>query len=71
MARRFNASNDGTSQNKSDDNAESLEDSKLALQESLDKANALIDKLGNDGDLTLIGRKLLSALSKAVVRASS
>lgn len=59
-------SNDGTSQNKSDDNAESLEDSKLALQESLDKANALIDKLGNDGDLTLIGRKLLSALSKAV-----
>ena len=36
------------------------------MQESLDKANALIDKLGNDGDLTLIGRKLLSALSKAV-----
>ncbi|WP_288541023.1 hypothetical protein [uncultured Bifidobacterium sp.] len=59
-------SNDGTSQNKSDDNAESLEDSKLALQESLDKANALIDKLGNDDNLTLIGRKLLSALSKAV-----
>ena len=41
-------SNEWTSQNKSDDNAESLEDSKLALQESLDKANALIDKLGND-----------------------
>ena len=26
----------------------------------------LSTKLGNDGDLTLIGRKLLSALSKAV-----
>lgn len=59
-------SNDETVQNQLDDNAESLEDSKLALQESLDKANALIDKLSNDDNLTLIGRKLLSALSKAV-----
>lgn len=45
---------------------ESLDESKKELQQSLDKADKLVNKLGKDETLTLTGRKLLSALSKAV-----
>ena len=45
---------------------ESLNESKKELQQSLDKADKLVNKLGKDETLTLTGRKLLSALSKAV-----
>lgn len=45
---------------------ESLDESKKKLQQSLDKADKLVNKLGKDETLTLTGRKLLSALSKAV-----
>lgn len=45
---------------------ESLDESKKELQQSLDKADKLVNKLGEDETLTLTGRKLLSALSKAV-----
>lgn len=45
---------------------ESLDESKKELQQSLDKADKLVNKLDKDETLTLTGRKLLSALSKAV-----
>ena len=45
---------------------ELLDESKKELQQSLDKADKLVNKLGKDETLTLTGRKLLSALSKAV-----
>lgn len=45
---------------------ESLNESKKELQQSLDKADKLVNKLDKDETLTLTGRKLLSALSKAV-----
>lgn len=45
---------------------EALDESKKKLQQSLDKADKLVNKLGKDETLTLTGRKLLSALSKAV-----
>lgn len=45
---------------------ESLDESKKELQQSLDKADKLVNKLSKDETLTLTGRKLLSALSKAV-----
>lgn len=49
----------GTSDTKSSD------ESKKELQQSIDKADKLVDKLSKDDSLTLTGRKLLSALSKA------
>lgn len=45
---------------------ESLDELKKELQQSLDKADKLVNKLDKDETLTLTGRKLLSALSKAV-----
>ena len=45
---------------------ELLDESKKELQQSLDKADKLVNKLDKDETLTLTGRKLLSALSKAV-----
>lgn len=53
------ASSNGTSDTKSSD------ESKKELQQSIDKADKLVDKLSKDDSLTLTGRKLLSALSKA------
>lgn len=53
------ASSNGTSDTKSSD------ESKKELQQSIDKAGKLVDKLSKDDSLTLTGRKLLSALSKA------
>lgn len=53
------ASSNGTSDTKS------LDESKKELQQSIDKADKLVDKLSKDDSLTLTGRKLLSALSKA------
>ena len=38
---------------------------KKELQQSIDEADKLVDKLSKDDSLTLTGRKLLSALSKA------
>ena len=52
-------SSNGTSDTKSSD------ESKKELQQSIDKADKLVDKLSKDDSLTLTGRKLLSALSKA------
>lgn len=43
----------------------SLDESKKELQQSIDEADKLVDKLSKDDSLTLTGRKLLSALSKA------
>lgn len=53
------ASSNSTSDTKSSD------ESKKELQQSIDKADKLVDKLSKDDSLTLTGRKLLSALSKA------
>ena len=53
------ASSNGTSDTKS------LDESKKELQQSIDEADKLVDKLSKDDSLTLTGRKLLSALSKA------
>lgn len=53
------ASSNGTSDTKSSD------ESKKELQQSIDEADKLVDKLSKDDSLTLTGRKLLSALSKA------
>lgn len=53
------ASSNGISDTKSSD------ESKKELQQSIDKADKLVDKLSKDDSLTLTGRKLLSALSKA------
>lgn len=53
------APSNGTSDTKSSD------ESKKELQQSIDKADKLVDKLSKDDSLTLTGRKLLSALSKA------
>lgn len=53
------ASSNGTSDTKSSD------ESKKELQQSIDEAGKLVDKLSKDDSLTLTGRKLLSALSKA------
>ena len=53
------ASSNSTSDTKSSD------ESKKELQQSIDKAGKLVDKLSKDDSLTLTGRKLLSALSKA------
>ena len=43
-----------------------LDESKKELQQSIDKADKLVDRLSKDDTLTLTGRKLMSALSKAV-----
>ena len=43
-----------------------LDESKKELQRSIDKADKLVGRLGEDDTLTLTGRKLMSALSKAV-----
>lgn len=43
-----------------------LDESKKELQKSIDKADKLVDRLSKDDTLTLTGRKLMSALSKAV-----
>ena len=53
------ASSNSTSDTKSSD------ESKKELQQSIDEADKLVDKLSKDDSLTLTGRKLLSALSKA------
>lgn len=57
-------SSNGTSSNGTSD-TKSLDESKKELQQSIDKADKLVDKLSKDDSLTLTGRKLLSALSKA------
>lgn len=54
----------GASSNSTSD-TKSLDESKKELQQSIDKADKLVDKLSKDDSLTLTGRKLLSALSKA------
>ena len=54
----------GTSSNGTSD-TKSLDESKKELQQSIDEADKLVDKLSKDDSLTLTGRKLLSALSKA------
>ena len=54
----------GASSN-STSNTKSLDESKKELQQSIDEADKLVDKLSKDDSLTLTGRKLLSALSKA------
>lgn len=46
--------------------AESLKESKDELLRSIGKARKLVDRLNEDETLTLTGRKLLSALSKAI-----
>ncbi|WP_432624709.1 hypothetical protein [Bifidobacterium sp.] len=43
-----------------------LAESKKELQKSIDKANRLMDRLSKDDTLTLTGRKLMAALSKAM-----
>ncbi len=58
------ASSNSTSSNGTSD-TKSLDESKKELQQSIDKADKLVDKLSKDDSLTLTGRKLLSALSKA------
>ena len=58
------ASPNSTSSNGTSD-TKSLDESKKELQQSIDKADKLVDKLSKDDSLTLTGRKLLSALSKA------
>lgn len=57
-------SSNGTSSNGTSD-TKSLDESKKELQQSIDEADKLVDKLSKDDSLTLTGRKLLSALSKA------
>jgi len=57
-------SSNSTSSNGTSD-AKSSDESKKELQQSIDKADKLVDKLSKDDSLTLTGRKLLSALSKA------
>lgn len=63
------ASSNSTSSNSTSSNGtsdtKSLDESKKELQQSIDKADKLVDKLSKDDSLTLTGRKLLSALSKA------
>lgn len=54
----------GASSNSTSD-TKSLDESKKELQQSIDEADKLVDKLSKDDSLTLTGRKLLSALSKA------
>lgn len=54
----------GASSNGASD-TKSLDESKKELQQSIDEADKLVDKLSKDDSLTLTGRKLLSALSKA------
>ena len=58
------ASSNSTSSNGTSD-TKSLDESKKELQQSIDEADKLVDKLSKDDSLTLTGRKLLSALSKA------
>ena len=58
------ASSNSTSSNGTSD-TKSSDESKKELQQSIDKADKLVDKLSKDDSLTLTGRKLLSALSKA------
>ena len=57
------ASSNSTSSNGTSD-TKSLDESKKELQQSIDEADKLVDKLSKDDSLTLTGRKLLSALSK-------
>ena len=63
------ASSNSTSSNSTSSNGtsdtKSLDESKKELQQSIDEADKLVDKLSKDDSLTLTGRKLLSALSKA------
>ena len=66
-------SSDGTSSDQSSDGRQKdssgtgqLDESKKELQKSIDKADKLVDRLSKDDTLTLTGRKLMSALSKAV-----
>lgn len=54
------------SQQSGSSDTESLDESKKELQQSIDKADKLVNKLSEDESLTLTGRKLMSALSKAV-----
>lgn len=59
------SSNNPSGQSNGTSDTKSLDESKKELQQSIDKADKLVDKLSKDDSLTLTGRKLLSALSKA------
>ena len=59
------SSNNPSGQSNGTSDTKSLDESKKELQQSIDEADKLVDKLSKDDSLTLTGRKLLSALSKA------
>ena len=59
------SSNNPSGQSNGTSDTKSSDESKKELQQSIDKADKLVDKLSKDDSLTLTGRKLLSALSKA------